>query len=169
MTDESIAAKIERLESYVCHPDPAGNDRDHALLELCALRLQHLDVDPQGAGWAGRKLQELLDRYYSGQVDIAVDKGDPRSAFSRNGRDPWTGLSWPAAIFFEYQSLSKGLRGSDKFERLQERLTERGYGFGASTVKASYYEAKSSPQYQAEIEKFCRRFNFPKSTRISGK
>lgn len=168
---EAIAKTIERLESYVINANLDDDDRDHALLELAALRLQHPDIDPSGMTWAGERLRELLNDYYSGKKDISIDKGDTRSAFSNNGRDPWTGLRWPVAVLLEYDALSKtsNLQGETIQERVAERLHERGFTMGHSKIKAMYYASKDDPKSKQELEDFYIRFPFLRNQEISGK
>lgn len=169
MKDDEIEREIERLESYVLNPDyiadPKGKDRDHALLELAALRLQNPHIDPSGMKWTGYKLQEILIDHYSGKSPIAIDAGDPRSAYSRNGINKETGLSYPAYILFLNDTLEKNkLRGNDTFDRLANKTH-----FSKGRVKELYYMALKDNSYKKELIDFYKRFGFPENRRISRK
>lgn len=166
---DDIKTQMERLESYVINADtsadPDGKDRDHALLELASLRLQYPDIDPYATRWAGRMLKQLLTCVYSGKQKLAINPGDPRSANSKQGIDPATGMRWPTRILMEYDTLENSLlKGEDVFYRIAKRLP-----FSASSIKNTYYEAKDNAGYQQELIEFYSRFGFPKKRRISGK
>lgn len=164
LSQEELLVEVERLESYVMYGE--GPDRDQPLLRLCALLLQRPDLGINGgnAGWAGRRLQVLLENYYSGQGDILLDRGDVRTAFSSNSRDPKTGLQWPTLILYEYDNLPpKGeLKGEAAEDRVHKNLQRHGFPFGAHQVKAMYYEAKKSEHHLKELENYYSRFPFLK-------
>lgn len=169
MTENAdLKAEILRLEACAVH-DTGGEE----LLRLAALLLQHPDLDPQCAGWTGRLIEKSLNDYYAGKSEEAfnLNKGDPRKSASRRGIDKWTGLSWPAAILLEHDTLPKNrLRGrEDIFHRIADRLRPRGYCFNAPTVKTTFYEARKNGRYLRELARFYRRSGFLKSRRLSAK